>query len=99
MENSEEREKEIVRNTLSYYNKGPVLPAEPHNNAGNDNFKKIINRKVMKQYSLWMYVVGVVVVLAIVNLIAMSQSVAIFSGGFLAGMLAMYIAVHLYKYK
>ena len=86
MENSEEREKEIVRNTLSYYKNSP-LPIKPQ--------KPVCS----KQYSLWIYVVGVIVVLAIVNLIAMSQSAAIFSGGFLLGMLAMYIAVHIYKYK
>jgi len=53
----------------------------------------------MKKISLWVYVVGVVVVLAIINFFVRSESTSIFSGGFLLGMLAMYIAVHLYKYK
>ncbi len=53
----------------------------------------------MKQISLWVYVVGVIVVLGIVNLLVVSSSIAVFSGGFLLGMLAMYIAVHLYKWK
>jgi len=45
---------------------------------------------------LWVYVVGVLIVLGAINLIA---HLAVFSAGFLLGMLAMYIAVHLYKWK
>jgi len=48
------------------------------------------------QYPLWVYVLGVIIVLAIINLIA---HLLVFSGGFLLGMLAMYAAVHFYKYK
>lgn len=55
---------------------------------------------------LWLYVVGVIIVLGIVNLIAwVIDSAAAFhtsvlvSSGFLLGMLAMYIAVHLYRWK
>ena len=53
----------------------------------------------MKQYSIWAYVGSVFAVLAILNLIIKTQAFAIFSGGFLLGMLAMYLAVHVYKYK
>ncbi len=60
----------------------------------------------MKKYPLWIYVVGVVVVLAIVNYIVWLrggtgefEAVKILSLGFLLGMLAMYIAVHIYRYK
>jgi len=58
---------------------------------------KLIN-KIMenKKYSLWVYVVGVFIVLGIINLIA---HLLVFSTGFLIGMLAMYIAVHFYRYK
>ena len=52
-----------------------------------------------RKASLWVYVVGVIIVLAIINWLAMSQTILIFSGGFLIGMLAMYIAVHIYKVK
>lgn len=87
----EKKEKEILKRTLSYYTKrgGPLFDAG-----------KVINKiKITKKYSIWVYVVGVIVVLAIINLIVKSQSIAVFSGGFLVGMLAMYIAVHIYKYK
>lgn len=50
----------------------------------------------MKQYPLWVYVIGVLVVLTLINLFA---HLLLFSAGFLLGMLAMYIAVHLYKWK
>jgi hypothetical protein len=60
----------------------------------------------MKKYPLWLYVIGVIVVLVVVNCIswflggeARLHTVEIFSGGFLLGMLAMYIAVHLYRWK
>ncbi|MDI6734551.1 MAG: hypothetical protein QMD50_03660 [Patescibacteria group bacterium] len=60
----------------------------------------------MKKYPLWLYVIGVIVVLALINYIAWSvggeaklKSFELFSGGFLLGMLAMYIAVHLYRWK
>ncbi len=56
------------------------------------------------RFPLSLYVAGVVIVLAIINVInwfanggLRARSVAIFSGGFLLGMFAMYIAVHLYK--
>jgi len=58
----------------------------------------------MKKYSIKIYVIAVTVVLAIVNLIvgsvgggAHAKTMEIFSGGFLIGMLAMYIAMHVYK--
>ena len=60
----------------------------------------------MKRYPLSLYVTGVVIVLVIVNCIAWfafggthAGSIGIFSLGFLMGMLAMYIAVHIYTYK
>jgi len=60
----------------------------------------------MKKYPLGLYVVAVIIVLAIVNyLIWLERGAAglrlmeIFSIGFLAGMLAMYIAVHVYRWK
>ncbi len=53
----------------------------------------------MKQYPLWVYVVSVIVVLAVINYFVRSQSMIASSGGFLAGMLAMYIAMCLYKHK
>jgi hypothetical protein len=60
----------------------------------------------MKKRPLWMYVVGVVVALLVVNYLAwltggadkLHTSVLV-SFGFLLGMLAMYIAVNLYKWK
>ena len=55
-----------------------------------------MGQKGVEQYPLWVYVVGVLVVLGIINLIA---HLAVFSAGFLIGMLAMYIAVHFYRYK
>jgi hypothetical protein len=58
----------------------------------------------MKKYNLKVYVIAVIIVLAIINLIAGSvgggvhtKTTEIFSGGFLIGMLAMYIAMHFYK--
>lgn len=60
----------------------------------------------MKKYPLWLYVVAVISILFITNYIAWLtggatklKSVALFSGGFWIGMLAMYIAVHLYRWK
>lgn len=60
----------------------------------------------MKRYPLWIYVVGVVIVLAIVNYIAWLTggaeklgAVESLSAGFLLGMLAMYIAVHIYRWN
>ena len=59
--------------------------------------------EIMKRYPLSLYVTGVIIVLAIVNFIAWfmgrGMSISIFSAGFLVGMLAMYIAVHLYRWK
>jgi len=55
---------------------------------------------------LMQYVVGIVIALAIVNLIAwridsgtVLRTSELVSLGFLLGMLAMYIAVHLYRWK
>ena len=60
----------------------------------------------MKKRPLWAYVVGVIVALGIVNYIAWLtggdaklQTSELVSMGFLLGMLAMYIAVHLYTWK
>ncbi|MGH7204483.1 MAG: hypothetical protein ACREHC_08660 [Candidatus Levyibacteriota bacterium] len=59
----------------------------------------------MKKSSLAVYVTGVVIVITLVNCIvwfinpAELRSVMTFSLGFLIGMLAMYIAVHLYRWK
>ena len=60
----------------------------------------------MKKYPLGLYVVGVIIALAIINYIAWSVGGAaklhgfeLLSAGFLLGMLAMYIAVHLYRWK
>ena len=60
----------------------------------------------MKKLPLSAYVIGVVIALAVVNCIVWfiggaeeSQSVELVSLGFLLGMLAMYIAVHLYRWK
>jgi hypothetical protein len=50
----------------------------------------------IKKRPLWVYVIGVIIVLTIINLVA---HLLVFSAGFLVGMLAMYIAVHFYKYK
>ncbi len=59
-----------------------------------------------KKKSLWVYVVGVLIALVIVNILAWLtggdtkfHTSALVSIGFLMGMLAMYIAVHLYRYK
>ncbi len=60
----------------------------------------------MKRHPLSLYVTGVIIVLAILNGIAWfagqgmhARNVSSFSGGFLMGMLAMYIAMHIYRYK
>jgi 4-hydroxybenzoate polyprenyltransferase len=60
----------------------------------------------MKKFPLSIYVIGVIVVLVIVNYVswmvggeARLKSVELFSGGFWLGMLAMYIAVHIYRWK
>ena len=60
----------------------------------------------MNKRPLYVYVIAVAVVLALVNVAAWSFDSATtfhtsltFSGGFLLGMLAMYIAVHLYRWK
>lgn len=58
------------------------------------------------KYPLSLYIVGVIIVLVFANCIAWYvggeaklKSFELFSGGFLLGMLAMYIAVHLYRWK
>ncbi len=60
----------------------------------------------MKRYPLSLYVTGVIIVLAILNCFAWlagqglhARNISSFSGGFLMGMLARYIAVHIYKYR
>jgi hypothetical protein len=59
----------------------------------------------MKKYNIKVYVIAIIVVLATINLIAGSvdggahaRILEIFSGGFLVGVFAMYIAMHVYKY-
>jgi hypothetical protein len=59
----------------------------------------------MQKYPLYTYVIGVVVVWAIILGIVWLRYAPHFTGAlslcamFLLGMLAMYIAVHLYKWK
>ncbi len=60
----------------------------------------------MKKFPLSLFVIAVIVVLALVNCIhwyvegeASLRTVGSFSIGFMAGMLAMYLAVHLYRWK
>ena len=60
----------------------------------------------MKKRPLSTYVIGVLIALVIVNYIAWLtggvaklQTSGLVSIGFLLGMLAMYIAVHLYRWK
>jgi hypothetical protein len=60
----------------------------------------------MKRWSLSVYVVAVIIALVFANVIAWFTGgpakfriMEIYSFGFLMGMVAMYIAVHLYKYK
>ena len=60
----------------------------------------------MKKRPLSFYVTGVVIALILVNCIVWflkgepeSREVMIFSLGFLIGMLAMFIAVHFYRWK
>jgi len=60
----------------------------------------------MNKRPLYVYVIAVVVVLAVLNTVvryvdptSTFNSSITFSGGFLLGMLAMYIAVHLYIWK
>ena len=60
----------------------------------------------MKKYPLYIYVIAVVIVMAVLNILewylrgsAESMVVMTFSAGFLLGMLAMYIAVHVYRWK
>ncbi len=58
----------------------------------------------MQRHSLLTYVIAVIIVLLVVNAVAWFvggparlRSFATFSGGFLMGMLAMWIAVHVYR--
>ena len=60
----------------------------------------------MKKHPLWLYVVSVMIVLVLVNYIVWSiggeaklKSFKLHSISFLLGMLAMYIAVHVYQWK
>jgi hypothetical protein len=60
----------------------------------------------MKRFPLYLYVIGVIIVLLLINYIAWLvggaaklESFELLSGGFLLGMLAMYIAVHIYRWK
>jgi len=60
----------------------------------------------MKKYHLSVYVIGVIVILTLVNYIAWYtggiarlKTIESVSLGFLVGMLAMYIAVHIYRWK
>ena len=59
----------------------------------------------MKKRSLWLYIIGVIVVLVIINVIVYmvggtdKLKIEIFSAGYLVGMTAMYIAVHIYRWK
>jgi hypothetical protein len=60
----------------------------------------------MKKRPLRLYIVGVIIALGVVNYIAwLVDATATFhasllvSGGFLLGLMAMYIAVHLYRWK
>ncbi len=60
----------------------------------------------MKRFPLYLYVIGVIIALVLVNYIswlvggeAKLKSVELLSAGFLLGMLAMYIAVHIYRWK
>ena len=60
----------------------------------------------MKKRSLWVYVIGVIIVLIICNWITFMVGgsnkvlkVEIFSAGYVVGMLSMYIAVHLYRWE
>ncbi|HET9641245.1 MAG TPA: hypothetical protein VFP46_00105 [Candidatus Paceibacterota bacterium] len=59
----------------------------------------------MDKKPLWMYVVAVIVVMALINAFAWYtgkptnlRTMSVFSTGFLIGMLAMYIAVHVYSW-
>lgn len=60
----------------------------------------------MKKYPLYIYVIGVIVVLVIGSYISWRvggetrlKSFELFAGGFWLGMLAMYIAMHIYRWK
>ena len=60
----------------------------------------------MRRWPLSVYVIAVIITLVIVNVLAWFTGgpakfriMEIYSSGFLMGMVAMYIAVHVYKYK
>lgn len=60
----------------------------------------------MKKRPLYLYIIGVIIALALVNYFSWLlggetrlQTARLVSVGFLLGMLAMYIAVHLYRWK
>lgn len=54
---------------------------------------------------LWIYVTAVIITLIVINLVGyfivgtLSQALKIFSLGYIIGMIAMYIAVHVYESK
>jgi len=60
----------------------------------------------MRKRSIWIYVFAVLLILGVINLVASHidpgttvNSLQAFTGGFIVGMLAMYIAVHIYRWK
>jgi hypothetical protein len=60
----------------------------------------------MNKTPIQVYVIGVIIVMAVILCLARFvgggihfKKILIFFSGFLIGMLAMYIAVHLYKWK
>ena len=80
--------------------------ARPNRRTGAIEKALVCCTGIMRRLPLWVYVVGVIIALAVVNGIAWFvggaaklRSVEIFSTEFLFGMLAMYIAVHVCSYK
>lgn len=60
----------------------------------------------MKKRSLWVYVIGVIIALAICNSITFMiggsnklLKMEVFSFGYLVGMISMFLAVHHYRWK
>lgn len=65
-----------------------------------------INALGSRKRPLYVYIIGVVIALCVLNYLvwfmdptATLHTSLVFSGGFLLGLLAMYIAVHLYRWK